>query len=65
MIEYEYKIIDAKDIPSTGMFKSPKREDIENHLTSLGSEGWEIINVSFRELAGEFGFTGIAKREVR
>ena len=64
MKKYEYKIIDSKDVSSAGLFKGRKRKDLENYLSTLGSEGWEIINLDFRELEGNLDFAGIAKREV-
>ncbi len=64
MKKFEYKIIDSKDVSSAGLFKGRKREDLESYLSSLGSEGWEIINLDFRELEGGLDFAGIAKREV-
>jgi len=61
--KFEYKIIDSRDVSSAGLFKGRKREDVEAYLTSLGAEGWEIINLDFRELEGGLEFAGIAKRE--
>lgn len=63
MKKFEYKIIDSKDVSSAGLFKGRKREDVESYLSSLGSEGWEIINLDFRELEGGLEFAGIAKKE--
>ncbi|RMH63370.1 MAG: DUF4177 domain-containing protein [Calditrichaeota bacterium] len=65
MKKYEYKIIDSKDVSSAGLFKGRKREDLESYLASLGSDGWEIINLDFRELEGRLEFVGIAKRKVQ
>jgi hypothetical protein len=64
MKKFEYKFINSKDVSTPGLFKGRKREDLESYLTALGSEGWEIINLDFRELEGGFEFVGIAKREV-
>jgi hypothetical protein len=64
MKKFEYKIIDSKDVGTAGLFKGRKREDVESYLSSLGSEGWEIINLDFRELECGLEFAGIAKREV-
>ena len=63
MKKFEYKIIDSKDVSSAGLFKGRKREDVEGYLSSLGSEGWEIINLDFRELESGLEFAGIAKKE--
>ena len=65
MKKIEYKIIDSNDVASGGLFKGRKREDLEKYLASLGAEGWEIINLDFRELEGGLGFAGIAKREIQ
>ncbi len=62
MIFWEYKIIDSADVASGGMFKGRKREDIEVYLNELGNEGWEIINLDFRELEGRAEFVGVARR---
>ncbi|REL25983.1 DUF4177 domain-containing protein [Thalassotalea euphylliae] len=61
---YEYKIIDSSDVKSAGMFKGKKREDLEAYLNELGLQGWELVNVDFRELEGEFGFSGIMKKAI-
>lgn len=63
MKKFEYKIIDTRDVATVGMFKGRKREDIEEYLNSLGSEGWELVNVDFRELEGGLEFAGIMKKE--
>ncbi len=64
MKKFEYKIIDSRDVSTAGLFKGRKREDLDSYLSSLGSEGWEIINLDFRELEGRLEFSGIAKREI-
>ena len=43
--------------------ESRKREDIETYLNTLGSEGWELVNVDYRELEGGLEFAGIMKKE--
>lgn len=63
MKKYEYKIVDTRDIESAGLFKRRKREDVEAYLNLLGSEGWELVNVDFRELEGGLEFAGIMKKE--
>jgi len=30
----------------------------------LGRDGWEIINLGFRELGNRFDFTGVARRQI-
>ncbi len=64
MKRWEYKIVDSKDVGGGGIFKGKDRGDIELYLSGLGREGWEIINLDFRELEARFEFSGIAKREI-
>ena len=64
MRKWEYKIVDSKDVPGGGIFKGKARSDVEVYLSSLGKEGWEIINLDFRELGNRFEFSGVAKREI-
>lgn len=64
MKQYEYKIVDTRDVETAGLFKGRKREDVEAYLNVLGSEGWELVNVDFRELEGGLEFAGIMKKNV-
>ncbi len=64
MKQYNYKIVDTCDVESAGIFKGRKREDVEAYLNSLGQDGWELVNVEFRELEGGLEFGGIMKKEV-
>lgn len=64
MKKFEYRLINSKDVSVAGLFKGRKREDLEGYLSALGSEGWEIINLDFREFEAGFEFAGIAKRQV-
>ena len=64
MKTWEYKLVDSKDVCSGGVFKGKKRTDVEAYLNELGSDGWEIINLDFRELERRFEFSGVARREV-
>ncbi|GAA5135878.1 DUF4177 domain-containing protein [Thalassotalea piscium] len=64
MKKFTYKMIDTRDVESAGMFKGRKREDIEAYLNKLGAEGWELVNVDFRELEGGSEFAGIMKKEL-
>ncbi|MDG1121352.1 MAG: DUF4177 domain-containing protein [Glaciecola sp.] len=64
MKKYEYKIVDTRDVESAGLFKGRQREDVETYLSSLGAEGWDLVNVDFRELEGGLEFAGIMKREI-
>ena len=63
MRKFEYKIIDSKDVASAGVFKGRQRADVEAYLCTLGEDGWEIINMDFRELEGRLEFSGVAKRQ--
>lgn len=63
MKTFEYKLIDSNDVDTAGFFKGRSREDIEAHLNQLGRQGWEIVNLDFRELEGSLGFAGLMKRE--
>ncbi|SHI15266.1 DUF4177 domain-containing protein [Ferrimonas marina] len=62
MSRYEYKIVDSRDVPSAGMFKGRERGDLEAYLNELGQQGWELVNVDFRELEGALEFAGVMKR---
>ena len=64
MKKWEYKIVDSKDVAKGGIFKGKNRTDVETYLSSVGGDGWEIINLDFRELEDRFEFSGVAKREV-
>jgi len=64
MRRFEYKIIDSKDVASAGVFKGRQRADVEAYLCTLGEDGWEIINMDFRELEGRLEFSGVAKRQI-
>ena len=63
MAKWEYKIVDSKDVPGGGIFKGKDRAAVESYLNQLGYEGWEIVNLDFRELEGRLEFSGVAKRE--
>ena len=64
MRKFEYKIIDSKDVATAGVFKGRQRADVEAYLCTLGEDGWEIINMDFRELEGRLEFSGVAKRQI-
>ena len=64
MKKYQYKIIDSSDVESAGLFKGRKREDLEAYLNALGNDGWELVNVDFRELEGGLSFAAVMKREL-
>jgi len=62
MSKWAYKIVTSEDIQA-GTFKKD-RSKIENYLNELGAEGWEIVNLDFRELDARLTFTGVAKRKI-
>jgi hypothetical protein len=64
MNQFSYKVIDTRDVETAGLFKGRKREDVEAYLNALGSEGWELVNVDFRELEGGLEFAGIMKKKI-
>lgn len=64
MKKFQYKVVDTRDVETGGLFKGRKREDVEAYLNSMGKEGWELVNVDFRELEGGLEFAGIMKKEV-
>ena len=64
MKKYKYKIVDTRDVETAGLFKGRKREDVESYLNSLGTAGWELVNVDFRELESGLEFAGVMKKEV-
>ena len=61
-MQWEYKVLDSTDVPRPGRFKERPRQAVEDYLNELGREGWEIINVDFRELESRMEFSGVAKR---
>ncbi|WP_100641639.1 DUF4177 domain-containing protein [Alteromonas facilis] len=63
MDRFEYKIVDSKDVESAGLFKGRRREDVEAYLNELGAQGWELVNVDFRELEAALEFSGVMKRK--
>ncbi len=64
MSQFSYKVIDTRDVETAGLFKGRKREDVEAYLNVLGIEGWELVNVDFRELEGGLEFAGIMKKKL-
>lgn len=63
-MKFSYKIIDSADVKSAGLFKGKQREDVEAYLNKLGQDGWELVNVDFRELEGRLEFSGIMKKQM-
>lgn len=63
MRTWEYRIIDSNDVKSEGLLKGRSRAGVETYLNALGDEGWEVINLDWRELESRMSFSGLAKRE--
>ena len=64
MKRWEYKIVDSKDVAGGGIFKGKDRSEVDRYLNELGQEGWEVVNLDFRELENRFELAGVAKREM-
>lgn len=64
-MKWEYKLFDSKDVKRDGLLKGKSRESIEKYLNGLGHEGWEVVNITFRELESRSSFTGVAKRLIK
>ena len=62
MQRFEYKFIDSRDVETAGLFKGRKLEDVEAYLNDLGRQGWDLVNVDFRELEGTLEFAGVMKK---
>lgn len=64
MAKWEYKILDSNAVPDAkGIIPKPKKiSDIEAYLNRLGADGWEIVNLDFKELSSPREFVGVAKR---
>ena len=63
MTKWEYRILDSKEVASEGWLKGKSRQAVESYLNELGGQGWEVINLDWRELETRASFTGVAKRE--
>ncbi len=63
MPKWEYLILDSIDLEKRLSIGGPSREGIEKYLDVLGSRGWEIVNLDFRELDSRGSFAAVAKRE--
>ena len=64
MKQWEYQLIDSKDVEGGGIFRGPDRDKVVEHLNRLGEEGWEIVAADFLELDNRHSFVAIAKRQV-
>jgi hypothetical protein len=64
MTQWEYKLLDSRAVPEQkGLLPKPKAiRDIEEYFNRLGEEGWEIVNLDFKELGAHREFFGVAKR---
>lgn len=47
MAKWEYRIVDSRDVPGSGLFSGRDRGAIEEYLCKMGDEGWELVNVDF------------------
>ena len=63
MKKWEYMLVDSGDIPGGSLFKGKDRSEADRYLNEPGDDGWEIVNLDFRELGPRLEFTGVAKRE--
>ncbi len=63
---WEYKIVNSADAKKRGFLTGLTVEDVEKYLNSLGSQGWEIIDLDFQMdptiPGGPTHFHGVAKR---
>ena len=63
---WEYKIVNSADAKKRGFLTELTVEDVEKYLNSLGSQGWEIIDLDFQMdptiPGGPTHFHGVAKR---
>jgi hypothetical protein len=65
MKKWEYMIVDSMNLERRLTLKGPSRDEIEKYFDVLGSEGWEIVNIDWREMDKRSSFTGVAKREIQ
>lgn len=63
MQNWEYIILNSLDLEKRLTIAGPSGDDVEKYFDVLGSRGWEIVNLDFRELESRGFFTGAAKRE--
>jgi len=63
MPKWEYLVLDSIDLEKRKTIAGPSRDDVEKYLNVLGSRGWEIADLDFRESDSRGSFTGGAKRE--
>jgi hypothetical protein len=66
---WEYKIVNSADANKRGFLTGVTVEDVEKYLNSLGSQGWEIIDLDFQMdptiPGGPTHFHGVAKRPTK
>ena len=63
MRKWEYFVVASEDVPQ-GLLRGRTREDVKAYLNELGADGWEVVNIDFRELEERMEFVGVAKREL-
>jgi predicted alpha/beta-fold hydrolase len=56
-------MFDSDDVDGSGLLGGKNKKDVETLLNAMGSQGWEVINIDWREFSGRLSFSGIAKRE--
>lgn len=64
MTTWQYRLINSKDIPAESRMRGPSQAEVEQFLNGIGAEGWEIVNLDWRDLEGRMAFMGVAKRSV-
>jgi hypothetical protein len=65
MKKWEYRLLNPKDAEGGSLFWGKSRDAVEEYLNKLGEQGWEIVNLDFREFEEKTSFAGVAKREKR
>ncbi len=63
MRRWEYRLIDEESVAAPGGLEEWDRESLENYLNHLGAEGWELVQVSTKAMAGWDVFKALLKRE--
>lgn len=65
MEKWEYMIVDSRKAEGGSFFEGKSANDIQKYLNALGSEGWNIVSLSFKESLDNIAFFGVAKREIK
>jgi len=65
MAKWEYKLIDTQeDLKSSDVIALPSRKKVEEYLSALGNDGWEIISAEFYHETRNQVIRAVAKRVV-